>query len=217
MGKKKNPTPVPAPAVVTAATTAAAIVPPEAKPPVKRVPALEVPRITRMEEEERKILSEALYQSELDKIATRDDQITFVRQTNSEKIQGFKKFAALMGDPVNKRVLRIFAFVTLMMFSVPVVALYFGMHVLAPALGMESEKDTVGGLFAVGTTVVIMVGYVVFALGEDEVFNESVQLENMAARNGKAPTSSPTPMQLAYAAAVKSSKQQEKKAKAKKQ
>jgi hypothetical protein len=183
MGKKKNASPVaaggasPAPPATPATPAAPAVEAP--RPAVKRVPALEVPRITRMEEEERKILSEALYQSELDNLHKRDDQLTYVHQTNAEKLKGFKNFAGMMADPVNRRVMRVFVFVTLLMFSVPVVSLYVGMAVLAPVLGMEKDRDTVGGLFAVATTVVIMVGYVVFALAEDEVFDERVQEANV--------------------------------------
>ncbi|CUI14244.1 membrane-associated protein, putative [Bodo saltans] len=215
MGKKKQNTTTAAP--VIAATTPAPVVaapapaPEPTKPPVKRVPALEVPRITRMEEEERKIISEALYQSELDKLHQRDDQLTFVSQTNAEKLKGFKSFAGMMADPVNRRVMRVFVFVTILMFSVPIVSLFIGMRVLAPVLGMEKDRDTVGGLFAVATTVVIMVGYVVFALGEDEVFDERVQEANIAANKEATAAKKKAVVSPIVTSAVPSSKSKSKK------
>lgn len=174
---------VAAPVEAKIATPAPAAVP-EAGTTKKRIPLLANEKLMRLEAEEQRILAEALYQTTTsDKDDGIDSRVPFVpRQTTKEKIEGFKKFAQLLSDPTNQRVLRVFLFVSLAMFSVPVVGLFVGMHIVAPALGMQDDKETCGGLVAVAASVFIMIGYVFYALREDAMFNEHIQRSQMAAK-----------------------------------
>ena len=98
--------------------------------------------------------------------------------TMKEKLSGFGGFMKLMADPANARVARIFVLVTILMFAVPMISLFLGMHVIAPALGVDA--GTCGGVCALVMVVTVMGSYVVFVLN-DEVFNEKKQEASMRA------------------------------------
>lgn len=128
------------------------------------------------ETDEARLLRELLYDDALAKLDKRDDFL-IPTMTRKEKIQGFKRFAAMLTDPCNRHVFRVFLTVSMLMFTAPIVGLFVGMYVLAPVL--DAEKDVCGGVTAVVTVVVIMFGYVIFALGEDECFNEKLQQQKV--------------------------------------
>ena len=134
------------------------------------------PKLQQLEVSENAAVAEALYCSELDKLERREGFGIPPSPTFNEKVTAFKNFAQLMVHPTNRRVARVFVSVTLLMVSVPIIALAVGRRLVAPVLGIE--EDLCGGLCAVAATVVVMFGYVVFALA-DEVFDERKQEKAM--------------------------------------
>nr|CCC93028.1 conserved hypothetical protein [Trypanosoma congolense IL3000] len=89
----------------------------------------------------------------------------------NEKMTGFRAFTADLKEPCNKAVLSLFLFTTALMFTLPIVALLIGMHVVAPIVGWDD--GACGGLMAVVTTVFIMAGYVVYSLREPVSLKET--------------------------------------------
>ncbi|CCD20549.1 hypothetical protein ERJ75_001737300 [Trypanosoma vivax] len=82
-----------------------------------------------------------------------------------EKMAAFRGFVNVLKKPEHERVVSVFILTSLVMFSAPVATLLVGMHLVAPAIGVD--PGTCGGLISVGTTVAIMAWYVWHALCED--------------------------------------------------
>lgn len=157
--KPESSTPAPSPPSVAA--------PPAADPVIRNEAQLK-----EVEGRERDIILEALYKSELNKLEKRPD-FAIPHMTTKEKLTGFKKFSSMLSDPTNARVMRVFLMVTCSMFSLPIVGLYIGSSWIGPLLGVDG--DLAGAVTAVAVVLVIMFGYVFYALAEDEMFNADIQ------------------------------------------
>lgn len=81
------------------------------------------------------------------------------------KAQGCGALAGRLGEARNKQVASIFFTVTMMMFTLPVLAAIVGMQVVAPRL--QADATLCGGFAGVGVAVLIMIGYTLYALWED--------------------------------------------------
>ncbi|KAF8299197.1 hypothetical protein TcYC6_0070430 [Trypanosoma cruzi] len=135
-----------------------------------------------LEEQEKEQLRRALYTDPLaeesraleEKLATEDTanqareaRKEFTQATMrpmSEKMKGFRGFMCLLGSVQSKNVVDVFIFTTAAMFTIPIVVLLFGMHVVAPYFGADS--GVCGGFMALGSTIAIMAMYVIYAFWE---------------------------------------------------
>ncbi|ORC92041.1 uncharacterized protein TM35_000042550 [Trypanosoma theileri] len=91
-----------------------------------------------------------------------------------EKMLELRGFMRLLDQPQHKRVVAIFFFTTIAMFTIPILVLLIGMHVIAPLL--EVDAGVCGGFMALGSTVIIMGSYVTYALLEP--FSDTVEKED---------------------------------------
>lgn len=137
-----------------------------------------------VEAEEKAFLYQSLYRS-LDDAAdarVRDDfsstsdiladarraKAEFLRaaaQPLADKARGCGPLLARLAEAPNKKVASVFLTVTVAMITLPVIATVVGMQVVAPKLGWDAAGC--GGFTGLGTAVLIMVGYVVYAFHED--------------------------------------------------
>ncbi|KAH9601750.1 hypothetical protein LSM04_006973 [Trypanosoma melophagium] len=81
-----------------------------------------------------------------------------------EKMLGLRSFLNLLDQPQHKSVVAVFFIATFAMFTIPILVLLVGMHIIAPLL--EVNAGVCGGFMALGSTIIIMGSYVTYALLE---------------------------------------------------
>ncbi|ESL09108.1 hypothetical protein TRSC58_03179 [Trypanosoma rangeli SC58] len=153
-----------------------------AESPVAR-PAVRT--LQEVEEQEREQLRKALYCDLLDEETTllkeeltaedtirraREAREEFTRATMrpmNEKLDGFRGFVRILSKVEHKNVFQVFIITTAAMFTVPIIVLFFGMHVVAPYLGVDS--GVCGGFLALSSTLAIMAMYVMYAFSEPDL------------------------------------------------
>ncbi|RNF05877.1 hypothetical protein TraAM80_04256 [Trypanosoma rangeli] len=135
-----------------------------------------------VEEQEKEQLRKALYYDLLDVETTllkeeltaedtmrqaREAREEFTRATMrpmNEKLDGFRGFMRILSKVEHKNVFQVFIITTAAMFTVPIIVLLFGMHVVAPYFGVDS--GVCGGFLALSSTLAIMAIYVMYAFLE---------------------------------------------------
>ncbi|KEG11373.1 hypothetical protein DQ04_02691060 [Trypanosoma grayi] len=94
----------------------------------------------------------------------RDEFVKAAMRPMKEKVAEFRGFVELLGRPQNGRVVGVFLITTAVMFTIPIIVLLIGMHLVAPAIG--ADAGVCGGFMALGSTVIIMASYVIYAFVE---------------------------------------------------
>ncbi|KPA86511.1 hypothetical protein ABB37_00657 [Leptomonas pyrrhocoris] len=145
------------------------------------------PRTTRLlkdvEAEENRYIYETLYKSLEDETDTNiRDELTvgdtvrqareakqeFLKATSlpiKEKMKGCAALMRNLSEERNKKVAYVFVVYSVLILTLPLIMLMLGIHVLAPRWKVDATYC--GGGLAVGTALVLVVSYVVYAVRED--------------------------------------------------
>lgn len=133
-----------------------------------------------VEAEENRIIYEALYQSldteeerQVHEELTTGDTLRLSKEAKaqflkavtdpmSEKAKACGLLMKQMSSKENQRVATIFMAFSAAMFTLPVIALFVGMNLVAPRLGYDDVLC--GGFLALGTTILIMATYAIYAM-----------------------------------------------------
>lgn len=136
-----------------------------------------------MEAEENRYIYEALYKSLDDDTDTsirdhltvgdtvrqareaKKEFITATTQPVKEKMKGCAALMRNLSEEKNRRVAHVFVVFSALILTLPLVMLMLGMHVFAPWWGVDATFC--GGGLAVGSALVLVVSYVVYAVLED--------------------------------------------------
>lgn len=87
--------------------------------------------------------------------------------TMKQKIEGFKEFTKIMGDPSNATVGRVLILTSIAMIVIPVGILFLTMKIICPAIGC-ADAETISALAAVAAVVFVAAFYVLYALFWEE-------------------------------------------------